>query len=399
MSKDPSAQKITLILGLLIASVVACSSTQIIRSNSTPALQSETYIPEDQLLDIGIAVFSPGIPEEIADQEKSGIVPDVRLAESRYMPFLLKDTLEQTGNWGAVRVTPADSTAVDLIIRGSILDSTGEQVKINIIAIDSSGETWLKKQYVDTASKFSYRRPKEDPFQDLYNDIANDLLALRDRLTRQEILNLRRISSLKFARSLSPDAFAEYVREDRSGKVTVTQLPAEDDPMVSRVNKIKEREYLFIDTLDDYYAKFYKEMELPYHAWRRYTYDVAIELKESKREARNRLLGGAAVVAGSIIAGSKSETYAGQTAAIGGVMGGIGLVKAGLDKYKQMEIQREELLELSQSLGAEISPIIYEIEGRTVELQGTVDDQYRQWRQILKDIYAEETGIPAESQN
>ena len=39
-----------------------------------------------------------------------GIYPDVRKAESRYMPVLLRDTIESTGQWGQVRVLPGASS-------------------------------------------------------------------------------------------------------------------------------------------------------------------------------------------------------------------------------------------------------------------------------------------------
>jgi hypothetical protein len=39
---------------------------------------------------------------------------------------------------------------------------------------------------------------------------------------------------------------------------------------------------------------------------------------------------------------------------------------------------------------------VLDIEGKTIELTGTADDQYQQWREILKEIYVEETGIPVE---
>jgi len=35
---------------------------------------------------------------------------------------------------------------------------------------------------------------------------------------------------------------------------------------------------------------------------------------------------------------------------------------------------------------------VVEVEGRTLKLTGTAEEQYREWRRLLAKIYAEETG-------
>jgi hypothetical protein len=40
-----------------------------------------------------------------------------------------------------------------------------------------------------------------------------------------------------------------------------------------------------------------------------------------------------------------------------------------------------------------MEPIILDIQGQTHELSGTAQEQYRQWRGLLKEIYYRETGI------
>ena len=235
----------------IVLMATSCTSTTVVTANSTPAKQSSVFTPPELLLDIGILPFEPGIPDSPEEAEKERINPDVRRAESRYIAYQLKDTLELTGNWGAVRVTPDPSAAVDLDVTGEILLSDGESLRARVRAVDSSGVTWIDKVYEDNASKYSYDQPIEDPFQDFYNQIADDLLAARERLDVEQIANIRQVSNLKYAASLSADAFGSYL--DTSGKrVRVKQLPAEGNAMLERVNRIKEREFLFIDTLDDF---------------------------------------------------------------------------------------------------------------------------------------------------
>ena len=57
---------------------------------------AQTEIPFEELLDIGIMLFDPNVPEK----ENPMIFPEIRKAEARYMPYHLKKTLESTGHWG-----------------------------------------------------------------------------------------------------------------------------------------------------------------------------------------------------------------------------------------------------------------------------------------------------------
>jgi hypothetical protein len=43
---------------------------------------------------------------------------------------------------------------------------------------------------------------------------------------------------------------------------------------------------------------------------------------------------------------------------------------------------------------AEAEPLIVEVEGQTRRLTGTAEEKFREWRQLLKEIYEKETGLP-----
>lgn len=388
--------KLAAIVGVLFSfSLSGCSTTEYVQANVTPAKQAQEELPMHLYMDIGIIPFNANIPTTEEELEKQLIIPDVRRAETQFLAYHLKDTIEQTGNWGAVRVTPEPSEAVDIHLSGSIINSDGELLIVSVTATDATGKTWLTKEYKDQASKFSYDKDvRDDPFQDLYNEIANDLLAYKNELSEREINNIRQVASLTYATSLSPEAFGKYLNES-GGKVSVTQLPSESDRMLTRIDQIKEREYLFVDTLDDFYGQFYREMKPSYHEWRFATYSEAIKLRQLDKKARNRLIGGAAMIAGGLYAGSESPSYASQAASTGTVLGGIQAIRSGLNIRKDAEIHAQSLKELSASLGSEITPFVLDIEGKTIELKGTADAQYEQWRRILKDIYATETATPA----
>ena len=385
------------LLVLISFGQAACSTTEYVQANVTPAKQAEVELPFHLYMDVGILPFEPNIPESEEDQIDQLIIPEVRRAEAQFIAYHLKDTMEQTGNWGAVRVTPSPSEAVDLHITGEIINSDGELLILQVKVVDATGKQWLNKEYKDQASKFSYEKDvRDDPFQDLYNEIANDILAHRENLATNQIAEIRQVAALKYAESLAPDAFSQYL--DKSGNIIeVNQLPADSDRMLARVEKVKEREYLFVDTLDDFYGQFYRDMKPSYHEWRYVTYGEAIKLRQLQKKARNRLIGGAAMIVGGLYAGSESPTYASQAASTGAVIGGIQAVRTGLSIRKDAAIHAESLKELSASLGSEITPFVLDIEGKTIELKGTADTQYMEWRRILKDIYVAETG--AETDN
>ena len=381
---------------LSISILSGCATTQVVIDNSRPATQAAEPIPFDERLDIGVLAVDSNIPADLAKIERELIVPEVRRAESSYISYQLKNTLEYTGNWGAVRVTPESSKSVDLELQGKILKSDGEKLKVLMRVTDAMGKVWFERTYEDTASRFSYKKPKEDPFQDLYNDIANDLLKTREGLSREQLLEIKTVANLNFANDLVPDAFTGYLDESNRGQVKTVQLPAETDSMMRRVERIKEQEYLFVDTLDDYYSRFFREMKPSYDEWRHATYDEAIRLREVQRQAKNSLLTGIGLIAVGIAAGSEGNSWATDAAAAGAVVGGIGAIKSGLQRRKEAEIHAESLRELSQSLGTEITPYVLDIEGRTIELSGTAQEQYAQWRKLLKKIYIQETSLPAQ---
>ena len=285
---------------LVLLMVSACASqTEIVTANSTPAKLSYRSLPAELMLDIGIPPLDPNIPADEKEVEKNYIVPDVRRAEASFISYHLKDTLERTGNWGAVRVVPDQDAAVDLLLTGKIIHSDGELLILRFKAEDSSGKIWLNKEYKDNASKFTYRKEKEDPFQDIYNRVANDLLVARDKRNDGELAELRQLTAVRYASRLSPEAYGDYVT-DKNGRFSLNQLPSKDDPMMVRIQKIKDRDNLFVDTLDEYYGRFYQDMALPYHDWRQYTYEEAIKLRQMEKQARNRLIGGAAMIAAGL---------------------------------------------------------------------------------------------------
>lgn len=380
----------------MVAAFLSACATHTVKSTSyTPVIQDSQNVPEDLLLDVGVAIFDPGL-DDMDDDVEELTNPQIRVAESRYAPFLLAETLQRSANWGIVRLMPNASSPMDLYINGTILESNGESMAMRIEVIDSTGRHWYTKLYDQEISQFSYdpsQRQQNDPFQILYNKIANDLLAWKKaNIDEDEIMEIRMISEILFAQRFSPEVFDDYLIQNRDGYLEIISLPADSDPMLSRIRDIRERDFMFIDTVQDYYATYVRQMRLPYDSWREQSYYETITLRELEASARRRFIAGAATVVGGLAAATQGSNYG---TAIGGayaVGAGAYLLKSGFDKQAEARIHMEALEELGQSLENEVAPQVINLDDRTITLSGSVDEQYEQWREILADLYAAEVG-------
>ncbi len=384
------------VLIAMAALVLTSCATHTVKSTSyTPIQRASENVAEEFLLDIGVAIFDPGL-DGLTRREEETTNAQIRVAESRYVPYMLAETLQRSGNWGIVRVLPNDQSPIDVVLNGTVLHSDGEAMTLRVDVSDSSGRAWYTKDYDEVVSRFSYEpseRQKNDPFQVIYNAIANDLLAYLERnLEPAEITEIRTISELRFARSFAPDAFSDYLMLNRSGQYEITALPAENDPLLYRVRSIRERDFMYIDTVQDYYATYAREMRIPYDSWREQSYDATMTLRELQGSARRRFIAGTAVLLGGIAAAANGQDYVTQTGGAIGAGAGAYVIKSGFDKLAEAKMHLESLQELGESLENEVAPRVIDLEDRTITLTGTVEEQYAQWREILADIYAAETG-------
>jgi hypothetical protein len=379
---------------LLIAVLSLPAAAPAAEDDPIEALQAVEEIPDHLLLDVGIRVFDTGMPvdDEHAKYllEEKGVFEEIRKSEARWIPMNLKRALESTGYWGAVRMVPAEAS-VDVIIEGAIASSTGKKLEIEVVAFDATGRRWLSRSYEREADPVAYiPNSTVEPFQSLYNRIANDLLKEKSDLDPEDFAEIRRVSELKFATALAPSAFEGYLAE-KKGRYSPTRLPAEGDPMMIRVASIRERDHMFVDTLNEYYADLYAKMEGPYRGWRSNSYDEQVALEELKRASLWRMLAGGAAIFGGVMASREGGGWsnAGQIA----ILGGMAAVMDGLDKQAQTAMHREALKELAGSFDSEAQEILYDVEGEVLRLKGSVDTQYARWREILRDLFTAETGI------
>ncbi len=382
-------------LALGAALLGACASHTVRVVDMTPPQQFAAAVPEDLLLDVGVQVFDSNVPDAFDDQVAQNITPEIRRAEANYIAFFAKNLLQSTGNWGAVRVVPRETHAVDVMVSGTIVHSDGERMIADVEVRDARGVVWFAKTYETLASKYAYsgQVPADiDPFQTVYRSIADDMLAYREALDEATVRRIRTTAEMKFALDFSPDAFASYVAEADPGIYQVRRLPATDDPMLGRVRKVREREYLFIDTLDEYFDDFSARMYPAYQNWRQATYSEAIAYREQRQKARRRAIAGAVGIAAGAAAQLSDTTLTRYGGAVS-IIGGAAVVGRSIQDFADAKVHSEMLHEYGSSAEAEIAPHTIELENRTLSLQGTVDEQYDQLRAILKRLYYEEMGL------
>ena len=385
------------IVCLLLALLSGCSSLGMKHDvDGHVALnRAVVEVPDEQLLDVWIELFNPGeLPED--EDEAMGLSMDIRNAEARYMPEQLRTTMESTGYWGAVRVVPQNTEGSELLVRGLILVSNGEQLELEITALDASGRQWLNRTYSADIEPQVYRQGgtrKGEAFQPLYNAIANDLAEVRQSQSAADNATIRQVAELRFAADLAPEAFADDLQVDGRGRYTIVHLPAADDPMLQRVLAIRERDLLLIDTLNGHYDNYSRSMERPYNEWRKSRSEEAAALRKVENDATKRKLIGAAAILGAILLERNSNNNGSAVMRDVLVLGGAYAIKSGFDKDSETGIHRDAIIELDESFSAEARPLVVDVEGETHELTGSAEVQYTKWRALLKRIYASETGF------
>lgn len=384
-------------LVVLAAGLAGCVTQETLPQPLSVAHKAEAGVAEPLLLDVGVGVFDSNVPASEKEQMSEGIDPDVRAAEARYMPVLLSKTLQDTGYWGQVRVVPRGLTDFDLYVDGKILLSNGEQLKLAINATDATGHVWLSKTYEgepDTRAYKSGATTTRDPFQNLYVQIADDLAAVRAKLKPVDFNRIRDVSRLRFDSELAPFAYQGYLQKQRDGSYRVLRLPATDSPLDERLVQVRERDYALLDTLDDQYQLSAEKITESYVNWRRSNYTELGEQSELKRSAALRMLLGAAAVVGGIAAATNSGSSAAtQVAGSIGAYAGIEAFKSGMGQRAEAKAHAESLKQQTESFSAEVAPINVEVEGRVVELRGTGEQQFMEWRRLLKELYQNETGL------
>lgn len=323
-----------------------------------------------QAFDIGVLVFTSLAGNEEIVRSGAEIFAQIRKTETAYLPVALRSTLADSNQWGVVRVLPAADPSVDLIVEGTIVRSDGAELLLHIRAVDSTGRVWIERDYADYSRVADYPDAAPmlldrgltfgtDPFQDIYAAIANDLLAVRQSLTQVALDGIHNVSQLRYASELSPEAFSHYLEADAQGLLSVTRLPASNDPLLRNVADIRARNEVFIDTIDEYYEALYQDVKPIYDIWRQYSFEQVVEERASAQRARS------------------GNTDSGSFEAI----------SQNYNRYKWSKIFEQEFVALASGFVSETAPAVLELSRNVNGLSGPVEEQFAQWRILLRGLF------------
>jgi hypothetical protein len=389
-----------LLLLMILSLLSACASTSSTHRKDAPPVtlaKITEELSEEQLLDVWIELFDPGV---LPSKEKDalGLSMDIREAEAHYMPIQLRGVMEKTGYWGAVRVVPYNTEGADVLVRGLIVSSDGAELVLKISAEDASGEIWFRKTYSGEVDPQIYEMlpGSIDSFQAVYRMIANDLATYRNELNDQQRIAIRQFADMRFAADMAPDAFAGHLQKNDKGIYEINRLPAENDPAFQRVQIVRERDFLLIDTLNGHFDNYYLEMTDPYLEWRKARSTEAAALHEVKKKANTRKALGIAAIIGAIaievLGGPSTQSSTGTLRDVM-VLGGAVAIKQGMDINAQSPIHQAAIEELGQSFSNEAKPMTVNVDGEVYKLTGSAEVQYQQWRVLMREIYSSETGF------
>ena len=203
---------------------------------------------------------------------------------------------------------------------------------------------------------------------------------------------------MRAAHDMAPDAFDGHLEVDKNGRYKIVRLPAESDPMLQRVRAIQLRDDMLVDTINSYYEVYYNDLWQPYSDWRKLYNQELVAMQEIKKQALTRQLLGLAAIVGGVAMSTNSNT---SSSGLPGLMvvGGAAAIYSGFQKSQETKIHKDVIEELSVSFSSGAEPLVVEVVGETVRLTGTAEEQYQQWRKMLREIYASETGFPLAPEN
>lgn len=325
-------------------------------------------------LNVSIAVFDPGVPEDRSLHRDLQIFPRIREVEAKFLPFVLRETLVESGEWGAVRVVTEPDDAAEIVISGSIVHSDGERLELRVRAVDATGRLWFDRGF--SARLSGDGSPTDSgktgsPYQPLYDAIAKTLQEARQQLDVRALGRIVEISLLRYAVELSPAAFGQYLAEDEQGRYVLRRLPARSDPMLDRIERIRLTEYVITDTVDAKFRELHEEIASTYALWREYRRK---SVEYDRQNAERAQESGTDVAPGSYEA-----------------------IRNRYDNYKWDRVTAQERDRLAIAFNNEVGPVVEAMEARIAELETWVDEKYAEWHGLLEQLFDVENALNSAS--
>ena len=392
-------------------------------NRSSPAATAQKNLPtrmDIPPLKVAVPVLGTGVDEFSDELEKEGIWPGLRKTETIRSATKIRDALFDLNQFESVVVFPDTSISADLYVLGSIRESTGEIMSIEWQLVDATGKIWIRK------NKETHRVPPGwheryggtgiDPFQELYRKIAysvykelkkyarkHDSIVKQNRKRARDgqspkLSELDRIVAIRelvmaqyFAPEIYGDAIAEKKSSRSSSRLTLQYLPDKSAQEWTRIESFRQRDETFTLLMNDYYNTFRAKVDPSYELWLKDIYPIARETRILRRQANvEKALGVVTLIAAASAAKDADSTGKRDRAiAVGAAVGSTLLIKGFIDSARSKE-QLEIFNETARSYHDSFNPISVELAGKTVTLQGTAQEQFAQWRSLLRDFYERE---------
>ena len=232
------------------------------------------------------------------------------------------------------------------------------------------------------------RNADRDPYAPLFVKAAQAVADKLRKASPERLAEIERIAEIRFGLSLSDEAFASYGYW-KSRQFVLTSFPDDTDPMLKRVRTARVADRVFIDDWQSWYENFSRDMDASYRQWQ----EQSLTEVQARRKARNKAIAAAVVgtvaVAVAVAAASQGTDRGTAGAIVGGAAAVVAATKV-IGAAKRAKFHREALHEIAQSIDAEMAPRVIQLEEREVVLTGDAAEQFRQWRILLREIYAEE---------
>lgn len=402
--KTPS--KILVYILILMQFLTGCSTTTMSKSDSGsatgPQMQSEANEKVTQSSDAGtkldviIPAFSPGLDEESRNYEEEGVWPELRRAEANRFAYKLKQALDETGKFAAVRVSPNNTASGDLYVLGKIVESNGVEVDFDYEVVDASGKRWLNDSIKHEVSDGFYKNPRnagKDAYDPAFAKAAQEIVKILMKQAPSKLDELKNIAALRFGASFNKAAFSPYL-DSVSKPMKLLALPSDADPLYQRVQSVRVREQLFIDNLQQSYSGFSQQMEDSYLVWQKSSFTEMQLRSKARRNSLLKIVGGVLLVVAAVAVGASGNSRDSRDNNIGrdvtsilAGMGGAVLITSGVSSQAEAKMHADAINELGQSVDLEMSPQVVKFDEQTKELTGNVDEQFKQWRAFMGEMY------------
>ena len=321
-------------------------------------------------LNVSISVFDPGVPDDRSLHRDLQIFPRIRDVEAKFLPFVLRETLVATGEWGAVRVVTEPDDAAEVAISGSVVHSDGERLELRVRAVDATGRSWFDRNFAARLGDEDAQADTADagsPYQALYDGIARALQDARQQLDRRKLERIAEISLLRYAVELAPSSFGQYLVEGEEGEYALRRLPARSDPMLDRIERIRLTEYVITDTVDVKFRELHEEIASTYALWREYRRKSVEYDRQNARRAEE----------------TRSDAPRGSYDAVRNLY----------DNYKWDRVTAQERDRLAIAFDNEVGPVVEAMEARVAELESWVDEKYAEWHRLLEALFEVESKL------